>query len=270
MIKKYLVKMLWLSLLLICFGLFVANLVVAMNWLYDGKKIGDEIEETKIPVFEETGSETIEIINPPKSMTSEYWKYLQMPLMEVDLKSLIKTNSDTVGFISIEGTNINYPVVQAKDNDYYLTHSFQKKYNQAGWIFMDYRNKPDFSDPNTIIYGHSQVDKTMFGTLKNILSSNWLKDKNNYIIRYVTLTETMLFQVFSIYIIPVESYYIENTFSSTEYHKNWLKTMVERSEHDFKTEVNEEDKVITLSTCKGNGNHRVVMQAKLIKKDQHD
>ena len=71
-------------------------------------------------------------------------------------KKLLKENQETVSWITVNGTNINYPVVQHSDNEYYLNHSFDGSENSAGWIFLDYRNNIENTEKNTIIYGHSR------------------------------------------------------------------------------------------------------------------
>lgn len=93
-----------------------------------------------------------------------------MNMINVNFNDLKKTNPDIVGWIKVNGTNINYPFVQSKDNKYYLTHSFNKSYNSAGWVFLDYRNN-NTNNKNTIIYAHGRTDKTMFGTLKKVLNN---------------------------------------------------------------------------------------------------
>ena len=125
------------------------------------------------------------------------------------LSKLENTNKDIVGWIQVNGTNINYPFVQTKDNDYYLNHSFNKDYNQAGWVFLDYRNNVNSFDKNTIIYAHSRLDKTMFGSLKNLLKSNWYENKNNHIIKLSTKNQNTLWQVFSVYHVPTTSDYLK-------------------------------------------------------------
>ena len=149
----------------------------------------------------------------------------------------------------------------------YLNHSYQKKKNSAGWIFGDYRN--DFSNfsYNTIIYGHGRLDTTMFGSLKNILNSDWYSDKDNYVVKLSTPTENTLWQVFSVYTIEAESYYIRTEFHSSSEFLDFITTLKSRSQVEFSASVNESDKILTLSTCQDNYGHRVVMHAKLIKRE---
>ena len=92
---------------------------------------------------------------------------------KVDFNKLKEQNSDAVAWIKVNNTNIEYPVVKGSNNSFYLNHSFDKSNNSAGWIFADYRNKFDNTDKNIVIYGHNMKDNSMFGSLKNILKSDW-------------------------------------------------------------------------------------------------
>ena len=189
-----------------------------------------------------------------------------MSLINVYFKELKKINNQTKGWIQVNGTNINYPFVQAKDNKYYLTRSFDKSYNDAGWLFLDYRNNINNLEKNTIIYGHSRLDKTMFGTLKNILKSSWVKNPDNYIVKLSTQTHNTLWQVFSVYRIPTTSDYLQIDFETNEEFNNFANMLLKRSDYNFNTKVNENDKILTLSTCADN-DKKVVLHAKLIKKE---
>ena len=239
------------------------------EWYQDNKEIktmqDDVVKQTKVKEKEDT--EKTEQINPPVDETDDYWNYIRMSLLEVNFNELLVKNSDTVGWIQVKGTNINYPIVQTIDNDYYLQHAFDKTKNDAGWVYMDYRNNPITFDQNTIIYAHSRYNGTMVGSLKNILNSSWYTNKENHIIRLSTPTENTMWQVFSVYTIPKESYYITTNFSTVEEYNEFLNTIKGRSEVEFSGTVNTNDKVLTLSTCKDNFGNRIVMHAKLIKKE---
>lgn len=194
---------------------------------------------------------------------NDYWDYMSIPFMEVDFNELLKKNSDTVGWIKVDGTKVNYPVVQYDDNNYYLNHAFNKTDNISGWIFADYRN--DFSDfgRNTIIYGHNMNNKTMFGSIPSMLSSSYLNNSNNNYIKLSTPNTNTIWKVFSIYIIEPEVYYIKTNFYNENF-GNWLNTMKERSVYDFGVDVDENDKVLTLSTCDNTGTKRIAVHAKMI------
>ena len=259
--------------ILVFFFFFLIVLIISgfqiYNWLNDNnetKNLQDDIVEgTKIK--EKKDNENTEQVNPPEDVSDDYWDYMKMNLLEVNFNELLQKNSDTVGWIKVNGTNINYPIVQTTNNDYYLNHAFDKSRNDAGWVFMDYRNNAVNFDQNTILYAHSRYNGTMFGSLKNILNSSWYNNKNNYIIKLSTPTENTMWQVFSVYSIEKESYYITTSFQSDETYSEFLTTMKNRSEVNFSATVNTQDKILTLSTCKDNFGHRIVMHAKLIKRE---
>ena len=250
-------------------SLFLVSINQVYNWFKDNKEIdklsNQTIENTSIK--EKKDNKNTEKVNPPEDKANDYWDYIKMNLLEVNFNNLIAKNSDTVGWIQVKGTNINYPIVKTTDNNFYLNHAFDKSKNEAGWVFMDYRNDAVNFNQNTIIYAHSRLTGSMFGSLKNILDSSWYSNKENHIIRLSTPTENTMWQVFSVYTIPKESYYITPTFNTDEEYLEFLNTIKNRSEVEFSGTVNTSDKVLTLSTCKDNFGNRIVMHAKLIKKE---
>ena len=193
-----------------------------------------------------------------------YWYYKDTPLIDVNLESSRKQNSEVAGWIQVPGTNINYPYVQTNNNEYYLNHSLNKQYNSAGWVFLDSRNNNDLTNKNQILYAHGRVDGSMFGSLSNILSKEWQDNKDNHVVKISNDAADSLWQVFSVYRIPVTSDYLETTFLIDELFEKFIKLIKDRSAYDFHTNVTTADKIITLSTCIGT-NDRVVLHAKLIK-----
>ena len=168
-------------------------------------------------------------------------------IVNIDLSYYYDLNNDTVGYIDVKNTKISYPIVKYKDNKYYLNHSFNKKKNNAGWVFMDYRNN-NFNDQNTIIYAHDRKDNTMFGTLKNTLNKSWYNNKDNHIIKVIYNDKVNYYQVFSNYTIKTEDYYITPNFNKKDYSK-FIKTIIKRSIYNYKVDVTTNDKILTLSTC---------------------
>ena len=241
------------------------------SWDKDNKSIDKQIKfiEKDLVINEIEPSDNDEIVNPPEEETidksSDYWTYINLPLINVDFTELMKKNDDTVAYISLGGTNINYPVVQAEDNDFYLTHSYDKTYNDAGWVFLDYRNDINNLQDNTIIYGHGRTNTTMFGSLKNIFRNEWYQNTDNYVVKISTPKENTLWQVFSVYSIPTETYYLTSEFGSDKRHQKFIDTIIGRSRYNFNVPVNTNDKILTLSTCYSNED-KVVLHAKLIKK----
>ena len=258
--------------IVVCIINIAYSLYNIAEWKNDGDNIKKQLTEISdiVTITETTNNDkNVEIIEQPEEISeySPYWAYIGMNLINVDFYDLKEANPETVGWIQINGTNINYPYVQTTDNDYYLTHAFNKTRNSAGWVFLDYRNNPDLSDKNNIIYAHGRYDNTMFGTLKNALTNGWLKNKDNFVIKLSTPYENSLWQVFSIYHIPTTSDYLKINFESGEKFVDFSNMLINRSAYNFDTSVNENDIIITLSTC-FNESERVVLHAKLIKKEK--
>lgn len=260
-------KLVYFIFLLVLVGLLLYSGLHIVFWFKDNDIIAHEVEELESNdyVEEVEDDNEVELVNPEEDKDSLYWQYIKTNLINVDFDELIYENNQTVGWIQVGGTNINYPFVQAPDNEYYLNHSFYRKVNGAGWVFMDYRNSIKNIDKNTILYAHGRIDKTMFGTLKNVFTNGWLNDPDNYIVKLSTKSENTLWQVFSVYKIPTTTDYLQVTFDTNDEFNEFANMLLNRSEHDFKTSVNGEDYILTLSTCY-NDNVRVVMHAKLIKK----
>ena len=201
--KKFRIIIVLLLILIFSFGL-IYSLINIFNWKIDVDKNNNIIKELR---------NNIKINKEDK----EY---------KVDFKSLKEQNSDTVCYLKVSGTKIDYVVVKGEDNSFYLNHNFNKEYNSAGWIFMDYHNNL-VDDRNIVIYGHNMRDGSMFGSLDSTLKKEWQEDKNNQKIMLVKEDGTYYYQVFSTYTIEPEEY-------------------------------------LTLSSCTNSGKNRVVLHAKLI------
>ena len=222
----------------------------------------DELEAVPPSEEDNTNEEDNSATSPPVYYPNDYWDYMNVPFMNVNFNELLNKNSDTVGWIKIDGTKVNYPVVQSSDNDYYLGHAFNKSNNIGGWIFADYRVDFEEFGKNTIIYGHNMNNKTMFGSVPDMLKSSYLNNSDNYI-KISTPTSNTVWKVFSIYTIEPEVYYLKTNFK-TEPYENFLNTIKGRSIHNFGLDVTTDDKVLTLSTCDNTGTKRVVVHAKMI------
>lgn len=178
---------------------------------------------------------------------------------------LLDINKDTVGWLKVNDTTIDYPVVQTDNNDYYLNNDYYRNKNYNGWIFADYRNNLNDLDQNTIIYGHNKyLNQTMFGTLNNVLSDSWIDNADNQIIIFNNLYKDMRWQIFSIYKINNTNDYLTTSFASKTAYKKFLRIITTRSIKDFNVEVTTNDKILTLSTCIDQ-NKRLVVHAVLLK-----
>ena len=261
----------WGLIFLLSVSVLIISLTKVFGWFKDNDKteaIAKEIIQ-EIPVEEVLDDKETEIINKEKNpdKESDYWSYIKQSLINVDIDSLKEKNGDTIGWIKVNNTNINYPFVQTKDNDYYLSHAFDKSNNNAGWVFLDYRNNSDFSDKNNIIYAHARRDNSMFGSLRNVLKKEWYSNKDNHIIKLSTETENTLWQLFSVYHIETESYYIKTNFESNEEFKEFVNKLKSRSVYYFNAKVSEKDTILTLSTCY-NKKEKLVIHGKLIKEEK--
>ncbi len=238
--KKHAIFMIIIG--LIC---FLYSLYKIVTYSIDTKETNTIVEEMHEDIVEE--------------VTHEEKKY------NIDFDNLKRKNSDTVAYLKVNNTNIDYVVVKTNNNKYYLSHNFNKKGSSSGWIFMDYHNKLDGTDKNIVIYGHSMLNKTMFGSLHNVVKPSWYKNSDNHKIVFVSEQGEFVYQVFSVYKIKVEDYYINTEFKSENEFYKFINKLKNRSKYDFGVEVSSSDTILTLSTCGNGGSTRTVLHAKLIR-----
>ena len=264
---KNIILILIFLILFITFNISIYNII---KWKLDSNKTNEEINtiQENANIEEVQDNKGTEIIKQAEKIPKEnpYWDYIKMNMIDVNFDNLKKINSDVVGWIKVNGTNINYPFVQSKDNKYYLTHSFSKSYNNAGLVFLDYRNN-NINNRNTIIYAHGRTDKTMFGTLRKVLNNGWINNTNNYVIKISTEKENSLWQIFSIYHIPTTNDYLQTEFKDEREYQRFLNILKNRSNHNFNTSITSNNTILTLSTCY-NDSEKMVVNAKLIKKQK--
>jgi len=166
---------------------------------------------------------------------------------------LLAENADTVGWIAIEGTGIDYPVVQADDNDFYLQRGYDGANNAAGSIFMDYRNAIDDNSEhaskwrNTILYGHRMKNGTMFAALKNYLDEHFFA--SHRLIEFDTLYGEMKWQVFAVYVTDTSFDYIRTEFENDFQYMAFLASLQKKSMYPADVELTPADEILTLSTC---------------------
>ena len=183
---------------------------------------------------------------------------------KIDFDSLRKKNEDTVAFIKVYGTNIEYPIVKADNNEFYLTHSFDKSLNTAGWPFANYVNNFDGTDKNITIFAHARRDGSMFGSLYKTLSNSWQEEKDNLRILFIIEKNSYFYQVFSTYRVLNEDYYIKNSFKDDVEYKDFLDKIRDRSNYNYNVNLDINDTILTLSTCAADDSYRIVLHAKKI------
>ena len=219
---------------------------------------GDKEEEEPAPESIESDKETYS-----GNEVNLYRKYGKMDINSVNFADLKAVNSQVVAWIMVDGTSINYPIVQAGDNDYYLNHDITGGPKASGWIFMDYRNRPNLEDNNTIFYGHNLLNRTSFGSMANIFTEKWFRNSNHYIIVRTENTRHV-YQIFSCYYIDPEVYYLQTNFYNENEYAEFLRILAARSRFNFGVPLDSNDKIITLSTCTDDNTGKKVVHAKMI------
>lgn len=231
------------------------------------------VQQLKLDFLTNDILKTTEALKDEKQETIDYVeyypdsedKYKDISFMNVDFRELLSKNSDTVGWIKVNNTNVNYPVVQTNDNAYYLKHDFNKKSNRSGWVYADYRDDFKYFGNNSIIYAHNTRTDTMFSTLTWCLKDSWYTNVDNHYIKVSTPTSNTVWKIFSIYMIKTEVYYLKTYFETEEEHQKFVDTIKGRSIYNFNEDISTEDKILTLSTCNNDGTKRIVIHAKMIK-----
>ena len=219
--------------------------------------LSHESVPTELPQQEiqtETEPETVVIDRPLRDAYAE-------ALADTDLGPLREVNGDVMGWIEIPDTRISYPLLQCGNNDYYLSHSWQKWDNPAGAIFLEFQNAPDFSDFNTLIYGHRMNSGDMFGTLYMFSEQEYLDAHPRIYI--VDDSGCRVYEIFASYEVTVDSRIYAMNFSNDVYKQAYIDHCLELSHVESDAELDPGDNIITLSTCsRASGkNYRYIVQA---------
>ncbi len=239
--------------ILACFLIGIVG-YVSINNYYSLKEVSQIQENVKVAI---DNSENIEL---PEEIKKE-----ELVIKNKYIAALMSINPDVVGYLKVNNTNVDYPVVIKDDNKYYLKKNFYGEDDQNGWIYMDFRNSDKILNDNTIIYGHNMYySGVMFGTLHRALNYSWNSNPDNLIISFDTMYESMKWQIYSIYTVPKTSDYLKVSFETEDLKNDYISMTKKRSIRDFGIEVTSQDNLLTLSTCTGD-NERLVIHAKLIK-----
>lgn len=252
--------------------LFATILLIATIYVvfYDSNEVVklDEMIEEKVEIDETTDEDTEETVEqaatPVQPLETNLYKiYGNKSISEINFNELKLVNSDTKAWLIVDGTNINYPIVQTVDNDYYLMRNIYKKKTSHGWPFIDYRNAATMTDDNTIFYGHNLLNKTAFGSVSNLFTKEWLNNSSHKIL---VLTESKIYtyEIFSIYYSDPNSYYLQTSFTSDSSRLSFYNNLKSKSSVSLNVEVGAKDKIITLSTCTEDNKGRKVVHAKLV------
>ena len=252
--------------LLVISGVMVYNIYIPQETLVVHNNINDEDETVEIANNDNTNNEVVEQQQEEPQQyfeTNLFRIYGKYDLKSVKISDLKSKNSNTVAWLSVDGTNINYPIVQTTDNSYYLNHSYDDSTKASGWTFMDYRNDINMTDKNTIFYGHNLLNKTAFGSISNIFTDKWMNNSNKTIV-ILTEKKKLVYQVISGYYATPETYYLQTNFYSNEDYQDFLNVILNRNILRVDNTATIEDRIITMSTCTEDNAGRKVIHAKLI------
>ncbi|AHI56694.1 class B sortase [Listeria ivanovii] len=233
------------------------TLIVLAVFLFSGWKIGSELYENK---------HNRSILDDAKAVYTEQVTTTNVTgEVRDELKSLQQLNKDMAGWLTLDDTEIDYPILQSTDNDYYLHHNYKNEQARAGSIFKDYRNTNEFLDKNTIIYGHNMKDGSMFADLRKYLDKDFLAEHPTF--TYESALQNYQVEIFAIYETTTDFYYIETEFPDKLDFEKYLQKVKQQSIYQSNVEVTEADRIITLSTCDTEKDYekgRMVIQGKLV------
>ncbi len=220
----------------------------------------EDAENTSLSSMSDTLKNMSDDITPTEQ--KEYNEELE--LVRAKLTSLSQKNSDLYGWITVEGTNINYPLVQGDDNSYYLDHAYTGDYLPIGSIFVDYRNNTSITkNYNTVIYGHNITSGTMFHDVEKFFNDEYFND--TYIVIY-TMDGIYYYEPFAIYKAKYDYQYFRTGFTSAEDFIEFANEIQDNSDKEKNIEFTSSDRLLTLSTCTNIINsERYALHARLVK-----
>ena len=226
------------------------------------KKGTDEYNQIEEMAVTERDADSAEVAGPNAQLK---------PPIEVDFDKLKSVNEDVVGWIYVDALpDISYPIVKGKDNQTYLHQTYEKNYNFAGTIFVDYENSGDFSDCNTLVYGHNMKNGSMFGHLKKFREDDKLYKQDKYF-WILTPERNYRYEIISAYTTGVNSDTYTLFKGPGEEFEKYLETIKGYSEiQTDDTDLTIKDKIVTLSTCTGNESTRFVVQGKRVDAEDVD
>ena len=226
------------------------------------KKGTDEYNQIEEMAVTERDADSAEVAGPNAQLK---------PPIEVDFDKLKSVKEDVVGWIYVDALpDISYPIVKGKDNQTYLHQTYEKNYNFAGTIFVDYENSGDFSDCNTLVYGHNMKNGSMFGHLKKFREDDKLYKQDKYF-WILTPERNYRYEIISAYTTGVNSDTYTLFKGPGEEFEKYLETIKGYSEiQTDDTDLTIKDKIVTLSTCTGNESTRFVVQGKRVDAEDAD
>ncbi len=196
--------------------------------------------------YEVLTEENVTVLPPPPEESEQEEAPKELAPIAVDFENLKKQNEDVIGWIYCADTPINYPVVQSKDNDYYLRRGLDEKYDIGGSIFMDYRNDAAMTHNNTLIYGHNMMNDTMFGTFVRYKKQSYYDE--HPILWYLTPEQNYKIELFAGFVTEPDSR-IYDTLEVPEKLAAIIKNALKKSTFQSTVVPEGTERIVTLSTC---------------------
>lgn len=197
---------------------------------------------------------TVLNVSPTEQIEEDEKKELNEQVQELN-----QSYDDSIGWIYIPDTNINYPIMQAEDNEYYLHRSYDGNYLYSGSVFLDWRCNSDFSGDVNMLYGHNMQNGSMFADVVNFINKDYF-DSHKY--GWLT-TEDSVYRIEFFSVSQPQSY--SGVYNVQRAGDMWLKKLESYSLIYRNSTVNEDDSMISLSTCTNSeGNSRTILTGKLI------
>jgi sortase B len=244
-------KTIWIIVLIICLSAFVASAVYFLNLYFERRKIENLRDDVAVSSTEQPTEEKED-------------KTVEVP---VDFDKLKKANPDIYAWISIPEVKVDYPILQSEsDNGYYLNHTVNGQKSAYGSIYTEDYNNKDFSDFNTLVYGHNMKNGTMFGSLKKFRDAEFFK-KNRFITVY-TPGRILKYEIFAAYTWDNKHILLTRNFETGYNRKSYIEEIF--AVRDMKSQINkeitvtEDDRIITLSTCMGDKSKRFLVSGVLV------
>lgn len=227
----------YIAAIIVCVGVFVVALTQLIPILSEYQSAGSEYDDLQHKFVQEV----------PAASSQQQADGAASPALKVDWEQLKIQNEDICGWIYLKDTVINYPVVRGDDNDYYLSHTVTGQKNSSGSIFMDYRNNSDFSDRNTVLYGHRMNVGTMFAKLLDYADAEFFA-QHPYLELYTEQGNYRL-NVFAAGEVSVKEDFTRIEFASDEEFTDFLQERIEGAAQTSGLVPEATDRIVTLSTC---------------------
>lgn len=226
--------------------IFLGSTYFLISEMMEYKK-GNDIYDSIAKMAEIPAAPSQEQADVIENTSESGQKQAARAILAINFEELTKINEDIIGWLAVENTNINYPLLKSKDNQDYLKLAANKVKNNGGSIFVDCRNQVDFKDQHTIIYGHNMKNGSMFGSLKQFVEGDYWKNHSRF---YIIKPEgTLEYEIFSAYQTRADSAAYVLDFSGNPSFATFVDLAKKHSQVETSVSVSEHDTIVTLSTC---------------------